>query len=395
MKVYTEDTKIPIKMWLDDLEEGALDQAKNLANLPFAFKHIAMMPDAHQGYGMPIGTVLATKDVIIPNGVGVDIGCGMAYVSTNIHKDILTKDDYQNLVGNIMRNIPVGFNHHQKRQTSEVLDVATYRVEALNYGQELIPEIDKAYTSIGTLGGGNHFIEIQEDEDGFLSIMLHSGSRNLGLQIAKYFNNIAKDLNTKWFSEVKSDIDLAFLPANSDEGKAYIEWMNLALDFARESRSQMLHVIISILEKKVPSAVFTMPLNVHHNYVAIENHFGQNVWVHRKGAIKVREGQLGIIPGAMGSSSYIVSGLGNPMSFDSCSHGAGRRMGRKESTRQFSVEATMLDLKNKGVILGKNGKGNVTEECIWAYKDVDTVIENQLDLITPIKKLKTVVVVKG
>jgi len=385
---------VPIKMWLDDIEDVAMAQAVNLATLPFVFKHVALMPDCHLGYGMPIGGVLATKDVIIPNGTGVDISCGVAYAETNIHRGSLTPQDYKELVGNIMRGIPTGFNHHKTVQPCKALDDVGAFFGAKDW-PELHPEVAKSYFQVGTLGGGNHFIELQEDEHGMLSIMLHSGSRNLGYQIAKYFNELAKSLNGKWFSSVPKEAELAFLPVDSAEGQGYIMWMNLAMTFARESRQRMLDVVKALLLAKVPAVEFTNELNVHHNYATLENHFGENVWVHRKGAIRARAGELGIIPGAMGSYSYIVEGLGNKDSFQSCSHGAGRRMGRKEATRQFTVEQTMVDLKAKGVVLGKAGKGSVTEECVWAYKDIDAVIASQLDLIKPLKKLKTVVVVKG
>jgi len=408
MKVYKEDTKLPIKMWLEDIEDGAMGQAKNLANLPFAFHHIALMPDCHQGYGMPIGGVLATENIIVPNAVGVDIGCGMAFVQTNIPAQLLRDTETGQgslthvIINNIMRNVPVGFAHHKAKQESVCLDNATYRVEHLEFGLELIPEIERAYTSMGTMGGNNHFIELQEDEEGMVAIMIHSGSRSLGKKICDYFNKLAVEINAKWYSQIPKEWELAFLPVDSPEGKSYIAWMNLAQEFAMENRAKMMTIANNILFEMVRKytefdSLFKqfMEVNAHHNYAVIENHFGKNVWVHRKGAIKVREGELGIIPGAMGSSSYIVEGLGNKDSFMSCSHGAGRRMGRKEAGRQFTSEATLLDLKAKGVILGKHKKDNVAEECVGAYKDIDEVINNELDLIKVIKKLKTVAVIKG
>jgi len=408
MQVEYDQTKLPIKMWLDNIEDGAMKQARNLANLPFAFKHVALMPDAHQGYGMPIGGVLATENIIVPNAVGVDIGCGMAFVQTNIPAQLLRNTETgqgnlaQLIIGNIMRNVPVGFAHHSEKQKSECLDEATYKVEHLNAGLELIPEIEKAYLSMGTMGGNNHFIELQEDDNGMVAIMLHSGSRSLGKKICDYFNKLAVEINSKWFSVIPKEWELAFLPVDSLEGQSYIAWMNLAQEFAMENRSQMMGIALNTLfvaVNKYADVNFlfeqSMAVNVHHNYATIENHFGKNVWVHRKGAIRAREGELGIIPGAMGSSSYIVEGLGNKDSFMSCSHGAGRRMGRKEAGRQFTTENTLADLKAKRIILGKHKKDNVAEECLGAYKDIDEVINNELDLIKPIKKLKTIAVIKG
>jgi len=409
MRVEYDQTKLPIKMWLDNIEEGAMNQARNLANLPFAFKHIALMPDCHQGYGMPIGGVLATENIIVPNAVGVDIGCGMAFVQTNIPAELLreTETGQGNLahviINNIMRSVPVGFNHHKEKQESKCIDMALkYGDEKLSYACDLLSNLETAYFSMGTMGGNNHFIELQEDDNGMVAIMLHSGSRSLGKKICDYFNHKAVEINARWFSSIPKEWELAFLPVDSIEGQSYITWMNLAQEFAMENRQQMMDISIANLfhsvAKYVDSGITfeqSIKVNAHHNYATIEHHFGKNVWIHRKGAIRAREGEFGIIPGAMGSSSYIVEGLGNKNSFMSCSHGAGRRMGRKEAGRQFTVEATLTDLKAKGVILGKHKKGNVAEECLGAYKDIDEVINNELDLIKPIKKLKTIAVIKG
>jgi len=410
-----ESQKLPIKIWLEDIskiEVDCLKQAINLSNLPFAFHHIALLPDTHLGYGMPIGSILATENVIIPHAVGSDIGCGMAFVQTNIPAQLLRDTETGQgslahvIINNIMRNVPVGFAHHKEPQKSKCLDLASvmssYIDSELAYAKELVPEIERAYTSMGTMGGNNHFIELQEDENGMIAIMLHSGSRSLGKKICDYFNKLAVDLNSKWQSKVLKEWELAFLPVDSLEGQSYITWMNLAQEFAMENRAQMMTIANNVLFEMVRKYTdFTdlfkqsMEVNAHHNYATMENHFGKNVWIHRKGAIRVRQGELGIIPGAMGGSSYIVVGLGNKDSFMSCSHGAGRRMGRKEAGRQFTSEATLLDLKAKGVILGKHKKDNVAEECVGAYKDIDEVINNELDLIKVVKKLKTVAVIKG
>jgi tRNA-splicing ligase RtcB len=396
--IYDESRqRVPIKVWLEhkgQLEEECLQQALNLASLPFVYKWVALMPDAHSGYGMPIGGVIAAENVIIPNAVGVDIGCGVGFVETNISKEQLSKEEYEDLVRRIMRRIPTGFRHHKKKQKSQVLD------DAVNegferYQNELVSEIDRGYFQIGTLGGGNHFIELQEDEKGMLCVMVHSGSRNFGYKIARYYNNIAKKLSGKWEPHVPPKYDLAFLPVDVQQGKEYIEWMNLALDFARENRQIMMEVVKDELMDSVKHITFKNEVNAHHNYAALEKHYGKNVWVHRKGAICVRKGMLGIVPGAMGSYSYIVEGLGNPESFYSCSHGAGRQLSRTAARREFSVESVMQDLKERDVILGKVKKRDVAEEFRMAYKDIDFVIGQELDLIKPIKKLKTIAVLKG
>ncbi|MGI6412105.1 MAG: RtcB family protein [Syntrophomonadaceae bacterium] len=394
-----KNQRVPIKVWLENInqiEEGCLQQAINLSNLPFLHKWVALMPDTHQGYGMPIGGVIAAEGVIIPNAVGVDIGCGMAFVETNIHKDEISIKEYQGLIGHIMQDIPTGFDHHAKKQKCKTLEQSEF-AKAIKYKTmpEGLPQIEEGYYQIGTLGGGNHFIELQEDEEGILCIMIHSGSRNFGYKVARYYNNKAKELNKKWSSAVPIEYDLAFLPIDSETAKEYISWMTLALEFARENREVMLNVVKRHLLKIIPSIEFKNEVNAHHNYAAKEYHYGKNVWVHRKGAIRAREGETGIIPGAMGSYSYIVKGKGNPESFNSCSHGAGRKLGRRQAKKQFSVEKTIADLREKGVILGKDNKRDVSEESRFAYKDIDFVIGQELDLIEPIKKLKTIAVIKG
>jgi tRNA-splicing ligase RtcB len=405
-----ENQRIPVKVWLKeqrDLEPECQGQAMNLANLPFAFRHVALMPDTHTGYGMPIGGVLATQGVIIPNAVGVDIGCGMGFIHTNIPAGILKTVDTpsgklaQQITVAIMREVPVGFAHHKEAQACAALDL--FQPEHLDdqIVAELLEEIDAGYYQVGTLGGGNHFIELQEDEAGHLSIMLHSGSRNFGYKICKYFNQRAKELNREWFSSVLPEWDLAFLPVDSSAGQAYIEWMNLALDFAQENRQLMMERVKSVVFNCVKKyAGFTgievdLEVNAHHNYAAIENHFGKNVWVHRKGAIRAREDEWGIIPGAMGSYSFIVKGLGNPESFQSCSHGAGRKMGRKEAERQFRYKDVLKDLEEMEITLGTPDRSKITDECRWAYKEIDQVIANESDLVKPVMKVKTVAVIKA
>jgi tRNA-splicing ligase RtcB len=415
IQYHPSQQKIPIKVWLkkpEDLEAKCLTQSLNLANLPFAFKHVALMPDTHAGYGMPIGGVLAADGVIIPNAVGVDIGCGMGFIHTNIPaqllKTVVTPSGplVKQIIGTIMREIPVGFNHHKQPQDCATLDQFEPKSYDLDFPRELLGEIESGYYQAGTLGGGNHFIELQEDEAGFLGIMLHSGSRNFGYKICRYYNQLAKCLNRERRSAdgdagVLPEWDLAFLPADSVPGKAYIVWMNLALDFARENRQLMMKRVKNIVFNSVKKYTgfsgidIDMEVNAHHNYAAIENHFGKDLWLHRKGAIRVREGELGIIPGAMGSYSYIVEGLGNPESFHSCSHGAGRKMGRKEAERCFKSQDVLHDLKQMNVTLGTPAKNKITDECRWAYKDIDQVIENERDLVKPIMKLKTVGVIKA
>ena len=409
MFVHKLDDGAPIKIWQSDMgaiEEGCLKQAENLSRLPFVYKWISLMPDTHMGKGMPIGGVIACDGVVIPNAVGVDIGCGMAFVQTNVPTALLRETITGNgtlvqaICGDILRNIPTGFNHYKTAQPSAVLDRAKEQGEKYEFDKELLPQIDEGYFQVVTLGGGNHFIELQEDENGMCSIMLHSGSRHFGNIVGQYFNKIAHALNDKWHSKVPSEWNLPFLPVDTDEGKRYLEWMQLSMDFAYENRAVMLAKIKETFTKYALKYLniepeYSCEINCHHNYAAIENHYGKNVYVHRKGAIRAREGELAIIPGAMGSFSYIVRGKGEPMSFMSSSHGAGRAYSRTAAVANFSVESVMCDLKEQNVVLAKHNKSDVAEESRFAYKDIDQVMANQTDLTEAVKKLFTIGVVKG
>jgi tRNA-splicing ligase RtcB len=381
LKVISTE-KIPVKLWLDDIEDGAMEQVINLANLPFAFRHAAIMPDSHQGYGMPIGGVLATKGVIIPNAVGVDIGCGMLAIKTSLkHEDI--KDHLKDILGEIRETIPVGFNHNKTQ--SELPEG--------EYGEVIAREYESAKYQIGSLGGGNHFIEIQKDEEDNVWFMIHSGSRNLGLQVAEHYNKIAIKLNEQWHSVVPKSHELAFLPIDSDEGKEYIKEMNYCVEFALDNRHIMAERVKLAIVKYLP-ADFNEEINIAHNYARMEHHFGENVMVHRKGATLADEKTIGIIPGSQGTSSYIVHGLGNKESFNSCSHGAGRKMGRKQAERELNLEEEIKKLDDQGILHGIRGVHEL-DEAPGAYKDIDVVMENQKDLVEIVTKLTPLAVVKG
>ena len=382
----------PMKLWLNNIEEGALAQAKNLANLPFLFKWVAIMPDSHQGYGMPIGGVIATKDVIIPNAVGVDIGCGMCAVKTSLTE--IDIEILKEIMGEIRKVVPVGFKKHNEGQGYMPMP------ECLS----LLPIIEKeslnADKSIGTLGGGNHFIEIQKGNDGHIWIMIHSGSRNLGKQVADYYNKLAIELNRKWHSEVPKEWELAFLPTESKEGQAYIREMNYCVEFALANRKLMMDRVCEIFYKNIYDAVdntkceFEPMINIAHNYASQENHFGENVWVHRKGATLAREGTIGIIPGSQGSKSYIVRGKGNEDSFMSCSHGAGRKMGRKQAIRELSFKDEVKNLEDKNIIHSIRNEKDL-DEAPSAYKDIAEVMDNQKDLVEIVTELIPLAVIKG
>lgn len=399
----------PLKVWLEserDLEAACMEQAYHLMQLPFLHKWVCLMPDTHAGMGMPIGGVIAAKGVVIPNAVGVDIGCGMAYVGTNIPVKVLKEtmtgngNLVQGIVGDIMRSIPVGFAHHKTPMPCYTMDAAMEELSRYEKNEELLGQLEAGYFQIGTLGGGNHFIELQEDDKGYLSVMLHSGSRHFGKSVCDYFHQKARELNVRWYSRVPDEYRLAFLPVDTDEGRQYLDWMNLSMAFARENREKMMLAVKAVLEKWIGKYTdltleYQDEINCHHNYAALENHYGENVWVHRKGAVRAQNGELTVIPGAMGSYSYVVMGLGNPESFCSSSHGAGRAYSRKGAMAAFTCEEVMVDLKDQGVILGKKNKRDVAEESRFAYKDIDQVMANQKDLVTPVKRLRTIGVVKG
>ena len=395
MKQVISTEKKPIKLWLDNMEDGALAQAKNLANLPFIFKHISIMPDSHQGYGMPIGAVMATKGVIIPNAVGVDIGCGMCAVKTSITS--LGKETLKKIMGGsaefkggIRTKVPVGFSHHSKRQNDEYMPT-------LYHGLDL-PIVSREYNSalkqVGTLGGGNHFIEIQQGDDGFIWLMIHSGSRNIGYKVAKHYNDLAVKLNERWKSEIPKKWELAFLPLDTKEGQLYQAEMQYCVDFALASRILMMDRVKECVSEVVGPVEFGEMINIAHNYAAMENHFNANVMIHRKGATKAYSGQLGIIPGSQGTTSYIVRGKGERDSFMSCSHGAGRKMGRKQAQRELDFEEQKKILDDIGVVHGMRNAKDL-DEAPGSYKDISVVMDNQADLVEIEVELRPLAVIKG
>lgn len=385
MNKVISDERIPIKLWLDDIEEGALAQTRNLANLPFAFKHIAIMPDSHQGYGMPIGGVLATKGGIIPNAVGVDIGCGMCALKVDINE--ITTEDLIKIRNLIKKRIPTGMGKwHKEKQNHSIMPplVDTTGIAMVQW--------DRALYQIGTLGSGNHFIEIQKGSDGYIWIMIHSGSRNIGYKVAQHYNKLAVDLNEKWYSSVPKKQELAYLPIHSDEAKKYMTEMQYCVEFAFASRKLMMNRVQESFFDTLGSLTFDSMINIAHNYAAWENHFGSNVIVHRKGATRAYEGEFGIIPGSQGTSSYIVEGLGNEQSFKSCSHGAGRNMGRTAARKHLDLIDERV--KMQGIIHDMESDKQL-DEAPGAYKDIDVVMNNQKDLVKILVELKPLAVVKG
>ena len=381
----------PIKIWAKYVDAHAMKEIFNLSTLPFVFHHLAFMPDVHGGKGMPIGGVLATKGVVIPNAVGVDIGCGMCAVKTSlkvagIPSEVLRKQ----ILHGIRKQIPLGFDHHKESQDEACMPQG--------FDIDKMTVVKRQYVSatkqVGTLGGGNHFLELQKDTDGTLWIMIHSGSRNLGAQVGSYYNEKAKVLNIRWFSNVDPDIDMAFLPMQSDEAHAYWDEMNYCIEFALCNRKLMMERICQTIGEVYPDVQFEPMINIAHNYAVWENHFDENCIVHRKGATRARVGEIGIIPGSQGTKSYIVEGLGNTDSFQSCSHGAGRAMSRTEAVRSLSLEDEVAKLEAQGIVHAIRSKKDL-EEAAGAYKDIDEVMANQTDLVKIVTELSPVAVIKG
>ena len=390
MKWINSDYQLPIKSWCAEVEEGALQQAADLANHPCVYRHVAIMPDCHCGYGMPIGGVIATVDAVIPNAVGVDIGCGVRAVRTTT--EACSQHQVEQIVEKLKRLIPVGFAHHNTAQRWEGFDAAP----AVPVVQQ---QLSSARKQLGTLGGGNHFIEIQVGDDGRIWLMLHSGSRNFGYRIAKEYNGKAQAFCTRWHPAIgpfKGDDGLAFLPLESSESGQYVKAMQFALEFARANRAAMMARFQEVVHDALDCS-FDEPIDIHHNYAAVERHFGKDVWVHRKGATSAKKGELGIVPGSMGTASYIVRGLGNRESFESCSHGAGRNSGRAEYSRTHTVRecnAAMAGIVFGGWGTDRKGRPDVSE-APGAYKDIDEVISAELDLIDVVVGLRPLGVIKG
>lgn len=389
MKKILSTEKIPIMLWLDDIEEGALQQAKNLANLPFAFHHIAVMADAHFGYGMPIGGVLAAEEFVVPNGVGVDIGCGVCAMRTSLSD--ISLETLKKILGNIRQFIPTGFKHHRRKQSPDLMPETP---EGLHELKIVSRQYDNALAQLGTLGGGNHFIEIQKGSDNRIWIMVHSGSRNLGYQVAGHYNKIAIKLNQKWKTPVDPKWQLASLPLSSETAADYLAEMHYCVDFAFCNRLHMMQTIEEIFEIFCPGITFDEPIDTAHNYAAREKQYGRELIIHRKGATRAYSNEKGIIPGSQGTSSFIVQGKGNPESFCSCSHGAGRKLGRKEAQRSLKLDEEITLLDRQHILHGIRSKKDL-DEAAGAYKDIHTVMQNQEDLVDVLVILQPLAVVKG
>lgn len=391
------DTRIPVKIWTNDVEDSAEQQLRNTASLPFIFKHVAAMPDVHFGRGATIGTVIATKGAIIPAAVGVDIGCGMSAVKLPFNIDQITGSETLRAIRNsIERSVPNGRDGN--RLVSDRVGIAFNALGETPTEHKDNRVMRNAALQLGSLGGGNHFIEICSTSDGQVWLMLHSGSRNIGKHLAEIHISNAKDLMKQYFIDLP-DPDLAFLAQNTPEFKSYLHDLMWAQSFAKANRNEMkLRVLRELsyhvygnftqLEEDLPSL---FQIDCHHNYTQIENHFGSNVYVTRKGAVSARDGEYGIIPGSMGTRSYIVRGKGNADAFCSCAHGAGRRMSRSKARKTFTKED--FAKQTEGVECRKDEA--VLDEIPAAYKSIDEVMFNQTDLVDVMFEIKQFICIKG
>jgi tRNA-splicing ligase RtcB len=391
LPIVTKPGRVPIKSWAGALDPRTLEQATNVSNLPFAIDHVALMPDGHAGYGMPIGGVLFADKAVVPYAIGVDIGCGVALVETDLTVDSMSSDELDRVLAFIDKGVPTGF---------QTLDTPVEHEDAEALMGVARPEsvkdvwFEKALWQLGTLGGGNHFLELQRDEAGAVFVMLHSGSRNLGKTICDEYHKRALAQNRAWASALPHD-ELAFLPVGTDDFVGYWSAMEFALRFAEVNRSRMLDVVERAFWAFTSMSSFDRLVDVHHNYAAWENHKGQNGIVHRKGAVRARAGEVVLIPGSMGTASYVGEGLGNAESFETCQHGAGRALSRTAARKAKTSREVYDEMSTLGVVLRSSDPKGVAEEAAFAYKDIESVMAASASLVRPTKRLTPLGVVKG
>jgi tRNA-splicing ligase RtcB len=382
--------RVPIHSWATPLEGSALEQATNLSNLPFAIDHVALMPDAHAGYGMPIGGVLFADKAVVPYAIGVDIGCGVALVETDLTVETLAPDLGRTLA-QIARDVPVG--------TSSQPTVVDREAALREMGRELPDSIKpewfaRAVNQLGTLGSGNHFLEVQRDEAGRVFVMLHSGSRSLGKTICDEFHKRALAQNLAWHAQLPHR-ELAYLPVDTDDFRGYWAAMEFALRFAEVNRSRMLDAVDAAFARHTKVGRMERVVDIHHNYAAWEHHAGVNGIVHRKGAVRARAGETVLIPGSMGTASYVGEGLGNAAAFETCQHGAGRAMSRTAARKSKTSKEVYDEMAELGVALHSGDPKTVAEEAAFAYNDIESVMAASASLVKPVTRLTPLGVVKG
>lgn len=378
---------LPIHVWTAaaiDHDDKVFEQARNLANHPIAREKVCLMPDYHLGYGMPIGGVLATEGGVVPNAVGVDIGCGMIAARTALDASDISRDELQALRVAIHARVPVGKNHHAEQRTLPddlAADARNLRVVS--------QEVQRASYQIGTLGSGNHFLEIQREEDGRVWVMLHSGSRNVGYRVCNHYHGEAKRLMKVMEVEL-ADTDLAYLPEDAPAFDEYMREMRWCMRFAEQNRVRMFEAVVeSFVEVLGAEPEIDIQFDTHHNFAQVETHFGKELLIHRKGA--VRADGLVTIPGSMGTASYIGEGLLPAQSFETCSHGAGRVLGRNQANKAISHDVAVESMQH--VVFGV--RTGDYDEMPAAYKDIDAVMSAQADLVRPLHRLLPLAVVKG
>ncbi len=385
---------VPVKVYTREVEPQARQQLVNISRLPIVHHHIAAMPDVHLGIGATVGSVIPTLKAIIPAAVGVDIGCGMMAARLSLTAKDLDEPSLRKVFNQISRDVPVGFGQHDKALAHEARPFQKGLARILEKHPDIRKRVGKHSDwtrQLGTLGGGNHFIEVCLDESGGVWAMLHSGSRGIGNAIGTYFIALAKK-DAERIQLRLPDRDLAYFPEGAQHFDDYVEAVGWAQDYARANREEMMGLVLGAMRRHLPAfGVTGAAVNCHHNYVERETHYGEAVWLTRKGAIRAGAGELGIIPGSMGVRSYIVRGKGSAESFQSCAHGAGRRMSRTAAEKRFSVRD--LEEQTHGVICRKD-KG-VIAEIPGAYKSIDEVMANQSDLVDVVHTLKQVICVKG
>lgn len=421
-----QGARLPVHTWADDLEDGAGRQARNCADMPVAFHHVAVMADGHQGYGVPIGAVLALDSAIAPYAVGNDIGCGVAVVPTDLHRDDVLapgRNGAQPLrdrvMSTIQREIPADRGGSEARGADDLLEQAwqaiaeSARVTGLpattaqgvdaRSGSALSREelFRRGRAQLGTLGAGNHFLEMLSGPDGDVWLMLHSGSRGVGSLVCAHFHRIAV-AHCRATGQPPPDPGLAWLPINAGEGpwqaagRLYERALHAALGYAERNRSRMLDIAGAAVERLAPGAVRGgEAVSIHHNDATLEEHFGRPLWVHRKGAVKASLGTTTIIPGSMGTGSYLGRGLGNPDAFMSCSHGAGRRLSRTRARHDLSLQRELAAVGAAGGKVFATRTDAVLDEMPGAYKDLDAVMRAQADLVEPVRRLTPLATYKG
>lgn len=389
-----EGARLPVYSWATDVEAEALRQARNLGNLEVAIDHAALMPDAHSGFGMPIGGVLFTAGAVVPYAIGVDIGCGVQIARTNlVWDDSLTPEKLRAVLRQIQGDVPTGFAVH--RRAPMILD-RMLELVGVPLPTSIAPGwLDRALLSVGTLGGGNHFLEVQRDDANRVFFMLHSGSRNLGKQICDRFARRALAVDRRMGRELP-DPELAYLRFDQDEDAAlYFDAMTFALRWAELNRRQMMDRAEAAFRKHASVHRFERLVDVHHNYAAPEDHAGFRGIVHRKGAVRAGAGDTVLIPGSMGTASYIGEGLGNAASFETCQHGAGRTLGRNAARRAKTSAEVFAEMASWGIEFLSNEPKTAAEEAAFAYKDIDAVMALSADLVRPVTRLRPLGVVKG